>query len=382
MDYANEIKLLMSNTEQPCISMYLPLAVGNESVQAKITLKDLVREAEVKLLETMRRPAVEELLAPMETFLFESRNWEKRGSGLAVFLAPGFFRHVLAPIEFSKRLMIGETFYVKPMLQLLNNPGEFYVLDLDLGKTRAFYGTEFTLQEIELQGTPLSLEEAMQYDDPENHLQFHTSTPSHGGEGRRAAQFHGHGGTTDYEKNNILRYFQQLDVGLQAAISASGTPVVLGGAEYLTAIYREASKYPALASQIIPGSMSNRQPLEIRKSAWQIAAPHYKQVEEKARARYSELLGTGLASNNPEDVILACCHGRVATLFVSLNRQIRGEIDLEAGTVTAFDEGDARAGHDLLNLAAMQAISQGGALFVLQPEDMPGGAALAAVYRF
>jgi hypothetical protein len=72
----------------------------------------------------------------------------------------------------------------------------------------------------------------------------------------------------------------------------------------------------------------------------------------------------------------------VATLFVSLNRQMRGEVDLEAGTVTTFEEGEAQAGHDLLNLAAMQAISQGGSLFVLQPEDMPGGEALAAVYRF
>ncbi|HSL93757.1 MAG TPA: hypothetical protein VK905_04070, partial [Bacillota bacterium] len=247
MDYANEIKLLMNTVEQPCISMYLPLSVGNESVQAKITLKSLVREAEDKLLQTMRRPDVEALLSPMESFLLESRNWEKKGNGLAVFIAPGFFRYVHAPIEFSRRLMIGDCFHIKPMLQLLNNPGDFYVLDLDLGKTRVFYGTEFALEEIELQGTPLSLEEAMQYDDPENHLQFHTSTPSRGGEGgRRAAQFHGHGGTTDYEKNNILRYFQQLDVGLQSLVSTSNTPVVLGGAEYLTAIYREASKYSGL----------------------------------------------------------------------------------------------------------------------------------------
>jgi hypothetical protein len=259
MDYANEIKLLMSNVTQPCISMYLPLSVGNESVQAKITLKSLLREAETKLLQTMRRPDVEELLSPMESFLLESRSWEKRGNGLAVFIAPGFFRHVHAPIEFSRRLMIGETFHIKPMLQLLNNPGDYYVLDLDLGKTRVFYGTEFTLQEIELQGTPLSLEEAMQYDDPENHLQFHTSTPSRGGEGgRRAAQFHGHGGTTDYEKNNILRYFQQLDVGLQNVVATSGAPVVLGGAEYLTAIYREASKYSGPKSWPAASATPNR----------------------------------------------------------------------------------------------------------------------------
>jgi hypothetical protein len=383
MDYANEIKLLMSSAEPPCISMYLPLSVGNESVQAKITLKDLVREAEVKLLQTMRRPDVEALLSPMENFLLESRQWEKKGNGLAVFIAPNFFKYVLAPIEFARRLMIGETFHIKPMLQLLNNPGDYYVLDLDLGHTRVFYGTEFTLEEIELQGTPLSLEEAMQYDDPENHLQFHTSTPGRGGEGgRRAAQFHGHGGTSDYEKNNILRYFQQLDVGLQNLVSVSNAPVVLGGAEYLTAIYREASKYSGLMPQIMGGSMSEKKPVEIRQTAWQIAEPHYRQVEEKARAKYAELMGTGLASNDPEEVILGCFHGRVATLFVSLNKQIWGDVDLVAGTVTTCEPDADDTGHDLLNMSAMQAIAQGGAVFVLPPEEMPDGSALAAVFRF
>lgn len=382
MDYANEIKLLMSHADQPCISMYLPLAIGNESVQAKITLKSLLREAEAKLLQSMRRPEVEALLSPMESFLLESRHWEKRGNGLAVFIAPGLFRYVHAPIEFSRRLMIGETFHIKPMLQLLNNPGDYYVLDLDLGKTRVFYGTEFTLDEVELQGTPLSLEEAMQYDDPENHLQFHTSTPSRGGEGRRAAQFHGHGGTTDYEKNNILRYFQQLDGGVQSLVSTSNTPVVLGGAEYLTAIYREASKYAGLMPGIIGGSLSTKQPAELRQSAWQIASPHYRQVEKKARERYAELMGTGLASNNPEEVILGCYHGRVATLFVSLHKQIWGEVDLESGKVDTCEPDTEDKGHDLLNLAAMQAIAQGGAVFVLPPEEMPDGAALAAVFRF
>ena len=171
-------------------------------------------------------------------------------------------------------------------------------------------------------------------------------------------------------------------MGLQNVVATSGSPVVLGGAEYLTAIYREASKYPGLMPEILAGSLSNTQPVEIRQTAWKIAAPHYRQVEEKARARYSELLGTGLASNNSEEVLLGCYHGRVATLFVSLHKQIWGEVDPEAGTVTTCEPEGGQSVHDLLNLAAMQAIAQGGAVFVLPPEEMPDGAALAAVFRF
>ena len=222
----------------------------------------------------------------------------------------------------------------------------------------------------------------MQFDDPESHLGFHSSAPSRGGEGRRAGQFHGHGGATEFEKNNILRYFQQLDDGLQTLLAAPRTPVVLGGAEYLTAIYREASKYPVLMPDVLSGSLSAKQPAELRRHAWQIVSPHYRQVEQKARERYAELMGTGLASNNPEEVVLGCYHGRVATLFVSLNRQMWGEVDLEAGRVVACEPDPDEAGHDLLNLAAMRAAAQGGAVFVLPPEAMPDGSPLAAVFRF
>lgn len=381
MQYVNEIKTLMDFQPKPCVSIYLPLTQGNESTQAQIHLKDLLREAQSQLLEVLRRPDVEELLLPTENFLIDARTWEKRGSGLALFLAPGFFKTISSPKPFDIQVVVGDMFHIKPMLSLLNNPGDFYVLDLDLGKTRLLYGTQYSLNPVELPDTPLSLEEAMQYDDPERQLQFHTSTGHRAGATRRDAQFHGHGGGADDEKTNILRYYHQLDNALQKLIKDSRTPVILAGAEYLTAIFREASDYRYLADGIISGSLSEKHISDIREEAWQGIAPYYAAAQADILSKYNELLGTGKSSQDMKEVILACYHGRVEALFVAVDTQVWGDIDAEKSTVDVHQT-PGPANQDLLNLAAIQALHYGATVFALEQRSMPGKAVIAAVFRF
>ncbi|MBI4641258.1 MAG: hypothetical protein HY731_11220, partial [Candidatus Tectomicrobia bacterium] len=55
-------------------------------------------------------------------------------------------------------------------------------------------------------------------------LQFHTKAQEYGaqGQGRRGAMLHGHGVGTDDAKVNLLRYFRQIDSGLQQEIFTEG----------------------------------------------------------------------------------------------------------------------------------------------------------------
>ena len=59
---------------------------------------------------------------------------------------------------------------------------------------------------------PKSLAEALQFDDPEQQLQYHTGAPH--GVGRQAAVYHGQGGAKETAKEDILEYFRQIDQGL------------------------------------------------------------------------------------------------------------------------------------------------------------------------
>ena len=78
------------------------------------------------------------------------------------------------------------------------------------------------------------------------------------------------------------------------------------------------------------------------------------------------------------EVVATACRGRVQTLFVT-GRDAWGRYDVGTGRVEVH--GEERPGdEELTNLAAVAALRRGRAVHVLDPDEMPGGAALAAVF--
>ena len=67
----NNLKLLMTKHKGPCISVFMPMhRSGPETQQNPIRLKNLIREAEDRLIaHGLHAPEAKELLGPAETFL-------------------------------------------------------------------------------------------------------------------------------------------------------------------------------------------------------------------------------------------------------------------------------------------------------------------------
>ena len=114
------------------------------------------------------------------------------------------------------------------------------------------YSTRFHAREVALPQVPKSLAEALQFDDPEQQLQFHTGAPR--GDGRQTAVFHGQGGAKENAKDDILEYFRQIDQGLHPVLRDERAPLVLAGVDYLHPIYRQANTYPHLLDQGLTGN--------------------------------------------------------------------------------------------------------------------------------
>lgn len=81
-----------------------------------------------------------------------------------------------------------DRFHLKPLLQLLSGDGQFYILALSQNQVRLFQGNRYHVSGVELTDLPTSMAEALQLDNPQQNLQFHTGT-SQGGGGDRAT-FH------------------------------------------------------------------------------------------------------------------------------------------------------------------------------------------------
>lgn len=281
-------------------------------------------------------------------------------------------------------MVVSDRFHIKPLLPLLSGDGRFYVLALSQNEVRLIQGTRYSVSEVDLEGVPESLAEALRYNDPEKRLQFHTSTRTPGGKGERPAMFHGHGvASADDPKDYISRYFHRVDEGLRDFLQGEQALLVLAGVDYLLPIYREVNTYPHLVDEGIEGNPEELRAEELHERAWAIVQPLFLIAQKEAAAQYRQLAGAGSeqASNDLKEIIRAAYHGRVETLFVAVGLQQWGTFDPNTNAVQLHEEAEPDD-EDLLDFAAVHALLNGGTVYAVEPEKAPAEALLAAVFRY
>ncbi|MDP8957743.1 MAG: hypothetical protein M3N51_00745, partial [Actinomycetota bacterium] len=221
-----DLEALLQMGEGPCVSLFMPThRAGPEMRQDPIRLKNLLGEAEQRLGEAgLRAPEARALLEPARKLLDDQQFWRHQSDGLALFVSPGRFHPYRLPLELYDLVVVGERFHIKPLVSLLSGDGRFYLLALSQGEVRLLQGTRYTVGQVELDGVPESLAEVLRREGLERQLQFH----SHGGPrgaGERSAIFHGHGEAEEDAKDDILRFFRQLDRGLGELLQGEQVPM-------------------------------------------------------------------------------------------------------------------------------------------------------------
>jgi hypothetical protein len=377
----DELRTLTTSAQAPCVSIYMPThRVPTENQQDRTRLKNLIRQAQDSLQAYGLRPAeAESLLEPATNLLGVIPVWKDKRDGMALFVSPGIFRQYQLPTAFDPLVVVAHRFHLKPLLAFLGG-NEFFVLALSQNAVRLFEGSRFGLSAIDdLEGVPKSLADALKYDELIKQLQFRTGIGGGGARGERAAMFHGQ--SADDAKDRILRYFRQIDQGLQDFLREEQALLVLAGVEYLLPIYKEANTYPHLLDEGITGNPEGVSPEDLHRQAWALVEPSFKREQEKAAARYRQLAGTGRTANDPRDIVPATYHGRVECLFVALGRQQWGDYDPGANQVHLHPAAQPGS-FDLLDLAATQTLLHGGAVYAVEPAGVPDAALLAAVFRY
>lgn len=382
-----EIEQLVSDREGPCISIYMPTVRAGAEVQQNATrFKNLLRKAKSDLeAQGYRTNQIEKWLAPAWDLLNNEIFWQNQSDGLAAFISQNFFQNYRLPLNFREQALVAGHFMVKPLLELFSNNGHFYILALSQDNVRLLEGTRYNVDEVDVDEIPTSLAQALKWDDPEEHLQYHAGEGASTGGREPSATYHGHGvGKNDTrEKKDILRYFQKIDKGLQKVLAEESSPMLLAGVKYLFPIYQEANKYNDLMDQGIPGNPDDLSPRELHQAAWQILAPRFSEQQEKAIDRYRELAGMAQdrTSNNLNEIIPAAYKGQVEAFFLTPGMHQWGQYDWSA-TQVKLAEGPTAENRDLLDLAAAQTLLNGGSVYVVDPDNLPDAAPFAAILRF
>lgn len=379
-----DIRSLSSAAEFPCVSIFLPtIKAGPQTQQNPIRMKNLLREADGQLeAQGVDEDQRAELLKPGWEMVDDLDFWQHQSDGLAVFLGPETRELYRVPLSLEELATVGERWHIKPLLPLLSGDGNFYILALSQNRVRLLEANRQGAREMDLRDIPESLADALGYDLTERSLQFHTGTaPVGGAGGGRRAIYHGHGAGTDDNKDEISRFCHRVDDGIRHLIKDTRTPLILAAVDYVIPIYREASKYPNLLAEGVEGNPDDASAEELQAKAWKIAGPYFQTEQEEAANRYQERASAGQGSNNLQEVLLAAVDGRVDTLFVAVDEHRWGHLNLEDREVR-LDEAASGENEDLIDRAALESLLHGSSVFAVKRDQMPDGAAIAAIYRF
>ncbi len=379
----DQIKGLAQQTQSPSISIFLPThRVGRDTQQDPIRFKNLLREAELRLLDTGMGPReVSALLEPAHALLDEADFWRHQRDGLVVFIAPDDFHYYRLPFHVEELLIMARSYYVKPILPLFTNNGHYYILAISQDEIRLFEGTRYSVGQIDLpEGTPESLDEALKFDELEKQLQAHTATPQ-GAIG--SGMFHGQGPGGEEQTERIERYLNLVNAGLKEIFHEKRAPLVLAGVDYLLPIYHKVSDYGNIMKEGITGSPEQLHPKELQEQAWTIVEPYFRQEMENAVEQYHQLAVTAKATDNIEEIVAAAFSGRVDKLFLAVDTQLWGIFNPDTGKVLHYQaEQSHKDDLALLDFAAMQTLQKDGDVYALSQEEMPTDSPIAAVLRY
>lgn len=364
-----------------CLSLYMPAErAGPQTQQNPTRFKNLLARAEARLASEydMGPPEIGALLKPLVRLVNDIDYWRHQSDGLAMFVSDqGDVAEYRLPLRFGETVVLSDRLYVKPLLPILSGDGRFYVLALSQNEVRLLQGTRYTVDAIDLEDIPQSLQDALALDDAERHV-HHTAVRS--GAGAGVLQSHGTG-KSELDKEQIRRYFREVNRGVGEFLGNARAPLVLAGVEYLHPLYKEVNTYSHLAPEGIRGNPEEWREADLHALAWPLVEPIFVREREEALAAYRQLAPKQGASNQPDAIIPACFYGRVDTLFVQLDAQLWGQFDGGSSALELHDsmmQGD----RELLDYAAVCTLANGGTVYALHAGEMPDSAPLAAVFRY
>ena len=372
---------ILAGENSTCVSIYMPAEkAGAQTRKNPIRFKNLLREAEDKIEQLNESiPELNDSIESAKAYIDNYDFWQHQDYGLAFFINRDGVKYYRLPHSFDETVKVSDRFYLKPLLPILTNDNKFYLLALSQNQVRFFLGSHYTINEIDLpQDVPISLAEALKYDDPEKQQQYHSGD---GGGRNTAPIYHGQGvGTTD-NKDEIKRFFHQIDNALKSAFPEEETPLILAGVEFLLPIYQEVNSYSNLLETGITGNPENASASDLHQQAWSIIEPHLTAARQSAMDKYHSLSGTEEASNKIESIVVGAANGQIDTLFVADDAQAWGRFDRQANKVE-IDSESTEDNLDLIDFAVTQTYLQNGNVYLVERSQLPEAETAIAILRY
>lgn len=375
-----KFKKLTDHQADGLCSIYLPTHRVAKMEEDRIRLKNAIKEAKTQIEATGKsEKEAERFLRPASDLLDQEDFFKYLSDGLAIFIGEDYFHHEIVPIDFNPYVSVGDRFYLRPLLPLLNQKDRFFLLALSLNEVRFFEGHQYSITPVKIADlVPRSMGEVFDYADLPEAQQHHSGN---GGDNR--AVFHGHGYGEDDRKEDIIEFFREVDKGLMEMLHDERSPMLIAGVDYLIPLYNEVNNYkPTITDSHVGGSTDGVDPVLLHEKAWPIMADRLNGSYEKVAEQFHAELANGRASSIITDIVPAAVYGKVDTLFINKDYRAYGTFDKDSNQLEIHSERKPES-RDLIEMAAINTYLNGGEVHTLAQGDLPVATAnINATYRY
>src|SRR5690606_18049059 len=357
--------------QENCISIFIPThRAGKKVLQEEdpLSLKNQLKDVKEKLTQKgLNSDEIDTLTQPVQKLIDNSSFWREQSDGLAIFAADGFFESYTLPVHFKEHNYLSNSFYLKPLMPMFVGDGSFYLLNLERDNVKLYECMRHSFTEIDIEDLiPETKQDRVGFDYEEKNLQFRS-----GATGSGQTMYHGQEAATGKRKNEIKKYFRAINDGLAPIFREETMPLLIASQSPLFDIYKEVNTYANLIEESLTIDFSDTDIFEIHELAWERMEPVFDQERKDHIAKFLDEQGKGTTSIGMPTILPAAINGQIEALFCENQEDIFGEYKEDNGVITVTEGEENDNNKSLMNLAAIKTFLNGGAVYLLEKEEMP-----------
>jgi hypothetical protein len=353
---------------------------GPDGLEDPIRFKNRLADARRQIRALDDAPSdVSSWFQPAEKLGGNRAFWRGQDNGLAVFLGGELFQVYRTAVPLDELTVVGRTAHIVPLLTAMEEGTEFYLVVVSRENVRLLRGSRSAMSEVSIPGRVNDVDVGSSKARSSDQLQFRTTGSASGG--KQVALFHGHASAATVTDEHVLAYLRDIDGAVTDVIGGRRAPLVFAGDVSLFPLYREVNSYKPLVEPSLQGNFDAFSATDLHARAWPLVQEQLAERRQDLLASVLEAIGSGKGSTDVAAVINAAAAGRVGTVILTHGKQLWGRYNADARNVQVLS-GRQTDTEDLLNLAAIHTLRNGGDVWIAEPDELPAGDMIAAAYRF
>jgi len=383
-----EIFSELANYKANCtISIFLD--THNSGVQVNnhfdpINFKNQLQEVERRLRDKGHDQGyIESLLKPGYDLLRNFDFWTELTPGLAVFIADGYFKYIKMPVTpVEEGITIEPTFYVTPLIPLMTRKEYFYILVIAKKCAKLYRADAWDIEQVKDVQLPQDMDDVKRLSGLDATTFRSGSSGSRGPVYSQEGVYHGVGGGNPEPKDNMQVYFEAVDDALwDQLMNKENAPLLLAGVEYEIPMYRKACDYHNVWPDALTGNRERQEKHELYKDAMEVMRPYFEQNKKKALDLYMNNSANSKTTSIVEDIVPAAYYSQISHLFVAKGEHLWGTFDEMNNKLQLHDTRDEDGEH-LIDNTVVKTLANGGEVYLLEKNEMPADAPMAAILRY